>query len=83
MDFVRLAMEGLTNQEISEREFVCLQTVKHHFFNIYKKLGIKSRSQLMLYFVQYPLPKVNKPKKPVVSDGKLPTGIGGKNEIRV
>lgn len=38
---------GLCNKEIGERLFVCEKTVKFHLTNIYKKLNVKSRSELI------------------------------------
>lgn len=35
-----------TNKEISERLFVAEKTIKFHFTNIFKKLGVKSRTQV-------------------------------------
>ena len=38
--------DGLSNKEIASKLFISLSTVKTHINNIYKKLGIKSRSEL-------------------------------------
>lgn len=37
--------EGLSNQEIADRFFITLSTAKTHTYRLYKKLGVKSRSQ--------------------------------------
>ncbi len=37
--------EGLSNQEIANRFFITLSTSKTHIYRLYKKLGVKSRSQ--------------------------------------
>jgi DNA-binding CsgD family transcriptional regulator len=42
----RLAAEGLTNREISERAFVSVNTVEANLTRVYRKLGISSRAQL-------------------------------------
>lgn len=36
---------GLSNQEIADKLFVSLNTIKTHTGNIYSKLGVKSRTQ--------------------------------------
>ena len=38
---------GLSNQEIADELFISLNTVKYHTKNIYEKLGVKRRTQLM------------------------------------
>ncbi|MFB6317137.1 LuxR C-terminal-related transcriptional regulator [Saccharicrinis sp. FJH54] len=41
---------GLTNQQIADKLFVTLQTVKDHNSRIYLKLGVKNRTQLVKLF---------------------------------
>ena len=49
LEIVRLAAEGLRNREISERLTITEGTVKIHLHNIYEKLGVTGRPQLILY----------------------------------
>lgn len=42
-----LITEGRTNREIAERLFLCEQTIKAHVSQIFKKLGVSNRSQLV------------------------------------
>ncbi len=46
-DIIDKICEGLTNQQISDTLFISLQTVKDHSHNIYKKLGVKNRVQMV------------------------------------
>jgi two-component system nitrate/nitrite response regulator NarL len=48
LEIVRLAAEGLRNREIAERLTITEGTVKIHLHNIYEKLGVSGRSQLIL-----------------------------------
>jgi DNA-binding NarL/FixJ family response regulator len=41
-----MAAEGPTNREIAQALFVTPKTVEVHLSNVYRKLGISSRSQL-------------------------------------
>lgn len=45
MDVLRLMAEGLSNQEIADRLFVSLNTVKTHSSRIFEKLDVKRRTQ--------------------------------------
>ena len=45
-DVVRLLAEGLQNRDIARED-----TVKHHLSNIFDKLGVSSRVELVLYAV--------------------------------
>jgi two-component system sensor histidine kinase ChiS len=45
-----LLLKGKTNNEIEDLLFIELSTVKNHIHNIFKKLGIKNRAQLLRLF---------------------------------
>ncbi|MGH9125110.1 MAG: helix-turn-helix transcriptional regulator [Acidimicrobiales bacterium] len=45
-DIVRLVIEGMTNQEISEKLFISARTVGTHLTHVYRKLGVRSRREL-------------------------------------
>jgi len=47
-----LVMEGLTNAEIAERRFLSPKTIKWHFNTTFKVIGVKNRSQLILWIVK-------------------------------
>jgi DNA-binding CsgD family transcriptional regulator len=49
-EVMELVLEGKTNQEIEKLLFISYNTVKNHIYNIYQKLGVKSRGQ-MIHFV--------------------------------
>ena len=42
----RMAADGLSNKEIAQELFVTVKTVEMHLGNTYRKLGIRSRSEL-------------------------------------
>ena len=46
-EILLLAARGLTNARIGQELWVTEQTVKFHLSNVYRKLGIRSRSQLV------------------------------------
>ena len=51
LDVIKLICNGKTNKEIADQLFISISTVKDHNYNIYQKLSIKNRTQLMkLYF---------------------------------
>jgi DNA-binding NarL/FixJ family response regulator len=52
-------VQGMSNKEIATALFISDKTVKIHVSNIFKKLDVKSRSQVVIYAVQnqlVPLP---------------------------
>lgn len=44
MELIKLIEAGLTNQQIADHVAVSVSTVKWHLYNLYKKLGVSSRS---------------------------------------
>jgi len=49
MEIVRLISEGLTTKEIASRKFISFHTVITHRKNIFRKLGVSSVSELIMY----------------------------------
>ena len=47
-EIVQYIYDGMTNREIAERIYTAEGTVKAHNYNIYSKLGISKRTQLIL-----------------------------------
>ena len=45
LDVLQLMAQGLSNQEISERLFVSLNTIKTHSSKIFEKMEVKRRTQ--------------------------------------
>jgi LuxR family maltose regulon positive regulatory protein len=45
LEVLRLATEGLTNQEIAQELYVSINTVKTHLRNVYGKLGVANRRE--------------------------------------
>jgi DNA-binding CsgD family transcriptional regulator len=46
----RLAVAGRTNREIAATLFMSVRTVEGHLSHIYRKFGIRSRTELTLFF---------------------------------
>ncbi len=46
-EIIRLILQGKSNKEIQEALFISHNTVKNHVYNIYQKMNIKSRLQLV------------------------------------
>lgn len=53
LEIISWVVEGLSNQEIGLKLFISPNTVKNHIYNIYKKMGIKNRFELMSQLNQY------------------------------
>ena len=52
MEIVRLISEGLTTKEIAARKFISFHTVITHRKNIFRKLGVSSVSELLMYAIK-------------------------------
>ena len=46
-DILKLMLQGKNNKEIQEELFISYHTVKNHVYNIFQKLGISNRYQLL------------------------------------
>ena len=55
LDVLKWMVKGLSNKEIAEQLFISDKTVKIHVSNIFKKLGVKSRSRAIIYAIQHEL----------------------------
>jgi DNA-binding CsgD family transcriptional regulator len=51
MQVARAVAEGATNREVAARLFLSEKTVEHHLGNIFRKLGLRSRTQLVARIV--------------------------------
>ncbi len=49
VEVAELVSKGLANKEVAEKLFVTEKTVKFHLTNIYKKMTIRSRAQLIVW----------------------------------
>jgi DNA-binding NarL/FixJ family response regulator len=52
VEIVRLVAEGLTTKEIAAQKFISFHTVISHRKNIFRKLGVKSISELIMYAIK-------------------------------
>ncbi|MBC2889597.1 response regulator [Gordonibacter massiliensis (ex Traore et al. 2017)] len=55
LEILQLLAKGYTNKEISERIFLSVKTVEAHRSKIYRKLGFKTRADLVSYALNHKL----------------------------
>jgi DNA-binding NarL/FixJ family response regulator len=55
MEVIQLVAHGFQNKEIGNKLHISEQTVKNHMLNIFDKLGIYDRVELMLYAIHHRL----------------------------
>ena len=48
-EVAELVTRGMSNKEVANQLFVTEKTVKFHLTNIYKKMNVKSRAQLIVW----------------------------------
>lgn len=59
-EVVQLMIQGLTNIEIAERLFIEDKSVKFHITNIFKKMNVKNRTQLVVEYYRNELAKTRR-----------------------
>ena len=52
-EIINALLEGKTNMEIAKTTFMSEKTCKNHLTNIYRKLGVKNRVQLVCWALAY------------------------------
>jgi DNA-binding CsgD family transcriptional regulator len=52
-EVAELVSKGLSNKEVANQLFVTEKTVKFHLTNIYKKMNVKSRAQLIVWYLPH------------------------------
>jgi hypothetical protein len=67
--------KGLSNKEVANQLFVTEKTVKFHLTNIYKKMNVKSRAQLIVWCLPH-LGFVEREEKPAVDQNNGNMSMG-------
>ena len=52
-EIIALITQGLSNQEIADRAFLSINSVKTYIRTAYRKMGVQRRSQAVLWGVQH------------------------------
>lgn len=63
-EVAELVSKGLSNKEVANQLFVTEKTVKFHLTNIYKKMSVKSRAQLIVWCLPHLGFVENEPAQP-------------------
>jgi DNA-binding CsgD family transcriptional regulator len=53
-EIIELILKGKSNKEIEDILCISFSTVKNHIYNVYQKMGINSRGQLMHLVMEFP-----------------------------
>lgn len=54
-EILRLLGQGKSNKEIAQELFISINTVKVHLNNVFRKLGVSSRTEATLYAIEHKL----------------------------
>ena len=68
-EIIALITQGLSNQEIAERSYLSINSVKTYIRAAYRKIGVERRSQAVVWAVQHGLLKI--PGVTIVVDEQL------------
>src|SRR5476651_2565606 len=77
-EVAELVTKGLSNKEVANQLFVTEKTVKFHLTNIYKKMNVKSRAQLIVWCLPH-LGFVEKEDKPIADTNTNTINMGSQN----
>lgn len=53
-EIMELVFKGYSNAEIADELFISQNTVKHHIYNLFKKLNVKNRVELICFLREHP-----------------------------
>jgi DNA-binding NarL/FixJ family response regulator len=67
-----IVAEGLTNKEVGVRLCVTEKTVKFHLTTIFRKLGVKSRTQMVVKCISMKEPPLQAMQDPGLQVDRLP-----------
>lgn len=74
-EVAELVTQGLSNKEVANRLFVTEKTVKFHLTNIYKKMNVKSRAQLIVWCLPN-MTFAEKPEMVIIENTTTSTNVG-------
>lgn len=74
-EVAELVTKGLSNKEVANQLFVTEKTVKFHLTNIYKKMNVKSRAQLIVWCMPHAA-FVEKDSEPRIEENRNNTALG-------
>ena len=78
-----LVTQGLSNQEIAETLYLSINSVKTYIRSTYRKMGVATRSQAVLWAIQHWSRRQNYPTRPQTSRASRPrTGAEGRARPR-
>ena len=83
-EVAELVSRGLSNKEVANQLFVTEITVKFHLTNIYKKMSVKSRAQLIVWcmpHMDFVSNTQQAPAAPAAPIAGVTTGNNGDNNI--
>lgn len=80
-EVAELVVKGLSNKEVANQLFVTEKTVKFHLTNIYKKMSVKSRAQLIVWCMPYQSFVENNVQEPIANNAAQNTIPAGNTTI--
>jgi len=90
-EVAELVTKGLSNKEVASQLFVTEKTVKFHLTNIYKKMNVKSRAQLIVWCMPHLSfaeeanegTAANAPNTAAATNNTIPAGNSPINGIKI